>query len=209
MITRAFFLSLLILLINTSNSLSKSSDDNLLRILITPSRFETKINQTASNIIVLDKKDIERSSSNSLSELLDSQPGISSGNQGGVGQTSSYFIQGFEKKYVSILIDGVGYADNTATQSETYLNSISLDEIERIEILKGPQGSIYGSSAAGGVISIITKGNSKKGMNTSFLSSFGSYGTVSTTLNTGYSAEKWDLNLSAQIPFWNLFIIGD
>ena len=119
MITRAFFLSLLILLINTSNSLSKSSDDNLLRILITPSRFETKINQTASNIIVLDKKDIERSNSNSLSELLDSQPGISSGNQGGVGQTSSYFIQGFEKKYVSILIDGVGYADNTATQSET------------------------------------------------------------------------------------------
>ena len=103
MITRAFFLSLLIFLINTSNSLSKSSDDNLLRILITPSRFETKINQTASNIIVLDKKDIERSNSNSLSELLDSQPGISSGNQGGVGQTSSYFIQGFEKKYVSIL----------------------------------------------------------------------------------------------------------
>ena len=94
------------------------------------------------------------------------------------------------------MIDGVSYADNTATQSETYLNSISLDEIERIEILKGPQGSIYGSSAAGGVISIITKGNSKKGMNTSFLSSFGSYGTASTTLNTGYSAEKWDLNLS-------------
>ena len=96
----------------------------------------------------LDKTDIENSNSNSLSEILDSQPGISSGNQGGIGQTSSYFIQGFEKKYISILIDGVSYADNTATQSETYLNSISLDEIERIEILKGPQGSIYGSSAA-------------------------------------------------------------
>ncbi|MDC0094068.1 TonB-dependent receptor [Alphaproteobacteria bacterium] len=196
MATRAFFLSLLFLLINTSNSLSKSSEDNLLRILITPTRFETKINQTASNVIILDRKDIERSSSNSLSEILDSQPGISSGNQGGVGQTSSYFIQGFEKKYISILIDGVSYADNTPTQSETYLNSISLDEIERIEILKGPQGSIYGSSAAGGVISIITKGNFKKGMNTSFQSKFGSYGTVSTTLNTGYSAEKWDFNLS-------------
>ena len=196
MITRAFFLSLLILLTNTSNSLSKSSDDNLLRILITPTRFESKINQTASNVIIIDRQDIENSNSNSLSEILDSQPGISSGNQGGVGQTSSYFIQGFEKKYISILIDGVSYADNTATQSETYLNSISLDEIERIEILKGPQGSIYGSSAAGGVISIITKANSKKGMNTSFQSNFGSYGTVSSTLNTGYSAEKWDLNLS-------------
>ena len=196
MITRAFFLSLLILLINTSNSLSKSSDDNLLRILITPTRFESKINQTASNVIIIDRQDIENSNSNSLSEILDSQPGISSGNQGGVGQTSSYFIQGFEKKYISILIDGVSYADNTATQSETYLNSISLDEIERIEILKGPQGSIYGSSAAGGVISIITKANSKKGMNTSFQSNFGSYGTASSTLNTGYSAEKWDLNLS-------------
>ncbi|MDC1356932.1 TonB-dependent receptor [Pseudomonadota bacterium] len=196
MIIRAFFLSLLVILTNTSNSLSESSDDNLLRILITPTRFETKINQTASNVIILDRKDIERSSSNSLSEILDAQPGISSGNQGGFGQTSSYFIQGFEKKYISILIDGVSYADNTPTQSETYLNSISLDEIERIEILKGPQGSIYGSSAAGGVISIITKGNFKKGMSTSFQSTFGSYGTVSTTLKTGYSTEKWDWNLS-------------
>ena len=195
--TRAFFLCLLILLTNISNGLSNSqSDENLLRILITPTRFETKINQTASNVIILDRKDIENSNSNSLSELLDSQPGISSSNQGGVGQTSSYFIQGFEKKYISILIDGVSYADNTATQSETYLNSISLDEIEKIEILKGPQGSIYGSSAAGGVISIITKNNYKKGMNASLYSNLGSYGTASSTLNTGYSGEKWDLNLS-------------
>ena len=197
MTTRVFISFFLILLTNISNSLSNpQSDEDLLRILITPTRFETKVNQTASNVIILDKKDIENSNSNSLSELLDSQPGISSGNQGGIGQTSSYFIQGFEKKYISILIDGVSYADNTAPQSETYLNSISLDEIERIEILKGPQGSMYGSSAAGGVISIITKNNSKKGINTSLYSNFGSYGTVSSTLNTGYSGKKWDLNLS-------------
>ena len=197
MTTRALFLFFIYTISIVSNGVSETiPDDKLLRILITPNRFQTKLNQTASNIIVIDKTDIENSNSNSLSEILDSQAGISSGNQGGVGQTSSYFIQGFEKKYVSILIDGVSYADNTATQSETYLNSISLDEIERIEILKGPQGAIYGSSAAGGVISIITKGNSKKGMNTSFQSNIGSYGTASSTLNTGYSAEKWDLNLS-------------
>ena len=197
MLIRAFFLSMLILSTNISNGISKSSsDDNLLRILITPNRFETKVNQTASNVIILDRKDIENSNSSTLSEILDSQSGITSGNQGGIGQTSSYFVQGFEKKYISILIDGVSYADNTATQSETYLNTISLDEIERIEILKGPQGSIYGSSGAGGVISIITKGNSKKGINTSIASNFGSYGTVSSTLNTGYSADKWDLNFS-------------
>jgi len=197
MFVRAVFLSLLFLLSNISNSLSESSSDqNLLRILITPNRFETKINQTASNIIVIDKKDIENSNTNSLSELLNAQVGITSNNQGGVGQTSSYFIQGFEKKYISILIDGVSFADNTATQSETYLNSISLEEIERIEILKGPQGAIYGSSAAGGVISIITKGNNKKGMNNSFSSRFGSFGTVSSNINTGYSADKWSVNLS-------------
>lgn len=194
---RGFFLFLLILSTNISNSFSNSlSDENLLRILITPNRFETKVNQTASNVIILERNDIENSSSSTLSEILDSQPGITSGNQGGIGQTSSYFVQGFEKKYISILIDGVSYADNTATQSETYLNTISLDEIERIEILKGPQGSIYGSSGAGGVISIITKGNSKKGINISIASNFGSYGTFSNTLNTGYSADKWDLNFS-------------
>jgi vitamin B12 transporter len=197
MTTRALFLFFIYMISIMSNGVSETiPDDKLLRILITPNRFQTKLNQTASNIIVINKTDIENSNSNSLSEILDSQAGISSGNQGGVGQTSSYFIQGFEKKYISILIDGVSYADNTATQSETYLNSISLDEIERIEILKGPQGAIYGSSAAGGVISIITKRNSKKGMNTSFQSNIGSYGTGSSTLNTGYSAEKWDLNLS-------------
>jgi vitamin B12 transporter len=165
MTTRALFLFFIYMISIVSNGVSETiPDDKLLRILITPNRFQTKLNQTASNIIVIDKTDIENSNSNSLSEILNSQSGINSGNQGGVGQTSSYFIQGFEKKYISILIDGVSYADNTATQSETYLNSISLDEIERIEILKGPQGAIYGSSAAGGVISIITKGNSKKGI---------------------------------------------
>ena len=97
MLIRALFLSLLILSTNISNSLSKSSsDNNLLRILITPNRFDTKVNQTASNVIILDRKDIENSSSSTLSEILDSQPGITSGNQGGIGQTSSYFVQGFE-----------------------------------------------------------------------------------------------------------------
>ena len=72
MLIRAFFLSLLILSTNISNSLSKSSsDNNLLRILITPNRFDTKVNQTASNVIILDRKDIENSSSSTLSEILD------------------------------------------------------------------------------------------------------------------------------------------
>ena len=136
MISRGFFLFFIYMVSISCNGIAETIPDNeSLRILITPNRFQTKLNQTASNIIILDKTDIENSNSNSLSDILDSQPGISSGNQGGIGQTSSYFIQGFEKKYVSILIDGVSYADNTATQSETYLNSISLDEIERIEIL--------------------------------------------------------------------------
>ena len=194
---REFCLFFLILLTNISISFSKQlSNDDPVRILITPNRFDIKVNQTSSNVIVLDRKDIENSSSNTLSEVLNSIPGVSSGNQGGIGQTASYFLQGFEKKYISILIDGISFADNTAPQPETYLNSISLDEIERIEILKGPQGAIYGSSASGGVISIITKANYKKGMNTSIETNLGSYGTISSTFNNGYSAENWDLNLS-------------
>ena len=197
MLVRLFCLFLLILSANISFCFAKStSDENPIRILITPNRFDIKVNQTSSNVIVLDRKDIENSSSNTLSEILNSIPGVSSGNQGGIGQTASYFLQGFEKKYISILIDGVSFADNTAPQPETYLNSISLDEIERIEILKGPQGAIYGSSASGGVISITTKANYKKGLNTSIVSNIGSYGTVSSTFNNGYSAENWDLNLS-------------
>jgi outer membrane cobalamin receptor len=101
---RLFCLFLLILSANISFCFAKStSDENPIRILITPNRFDIKVNQTSSNVIVLDRKDIENSSSNTLSEILNSIPGVSSGNQGGIGQTASYFLQGFEKKYISIL----------------------------------------------------------------------------------------------------------
>jgi outer membrane receptor for ferrienterochelin and colicin len=89
MTTRGFFLFFIYMISIVSNGVSETiPDDKLLRILITPNRFQTKLNQTASNIIVIDKTDIENSNSNSLSEILNSQPGINSGNQGGVGQTS-------------------------------------------------------------------------------------------------------------------------
>ena len=82
MTTRGLFLFFIYTISIVSNGVSETiADDKLLRILITPNRFQTKLNQTASNIIVINKTDIENSNSNSLSEILDSQAGISSGNQ--------------------------------------------------------------------------------------------------------------------------------
>ena len=75
---------------------------------------------------------------------------------GGQGSKPSYFLRGFPKKYLKVIIDGMNISDPTAPQAETYLQNIALDDIKKIEILKSPQGSVHGGQAAGGVISITT-----------------------------------------------------
>ncbi len=161
MITRAFIISLILLVISTS----KSFTDELrpLRIVITPSRIVQDISKTNSFISVITEEDIKNSSATNIIELLNSNTSLGIASTGGAGSTPSYFLRGFAKKYLKVTVDGLDISDPTGTQSETYLQDISLGDINRIEILKSAQGSIHGSQAAGGLIAITTKdGNYNK-----------------------------------------------
>ena len=155
MITRAFILSLTLLVISTS----KSFTDELkpLRIVITPSRIVQDISKTNSFISVITEEDIKNSSATNIIELLNANTSLGIASTGGVGSTPSYFLRGFAKKYLKVTVDGLDISDPTGTQSETYLQDISIGDIKKIEILKSAQGSIHGSQAAGGLIAITTK----------------------------------------------------
>ena len=135
---------------------SQTLDDELINIVVTRSGFEQKIKNTNSFIKVITKKDIEKSSANNLVDLLKIESSIGIASTGGTGSIPSYFLRGFPKKYLKVTVDGMNIADHTATQAETYLQNISLDNIQKIEILKSPQGSVHGGQAAGGVIAITT-----------------------------------------------------
>jgi len=154
MISRALILSLILLVISTS----KSFTDELkpLRIVITPSKIAQDISKTNSFISVITEEDIKNSSATNIIELLNANTSLGIASTGGVGSTPSYFLRGFAKKYLKVTVDGLDISDPTGTQSETYLQDISIGDIKKIEILKSAQGSIHGSQAAGGLIAITT-----------------------------------------------------
>mgnify|MGYP003321715757 CR=1 FL=1 len=81
------------------------------------------------------KKDIEKSSATNLVDLLKTESSIGIASTGGPGSVPSYFLRGFPKKYLKVTVDGMNISDPTATQAETYLQNISLDNIQKIEIL--------------------------------------------------------------------------
>jgi vitamin B12 transporter len=145
---------------------------------------------------VIDTQEIERGGQTTLVELLQQQPGIETTNNGGAGKASGIFMRGTNSGHVVVLIDGVRM--QSATTGTTTFENIPLNQIDRIEIIRGPTSSLYGQDAVGGVIQLFTK----KGESApKFYANLG-YGTYDTTLaeaglrgkvrDTGYA-----LNVSA------------
>jgi len=133
-----------------------SADDTALeRIIVTATRMEMPVDQALSSVIVIDREQIERSLAADVAELLRFHAGLELGRNGGPGQTTSLFIRGTESNHTLVMIDGVEV--NPGTLGAAALQNISPRLIERIEIVKGPRSSLYGSEAIGGVINIITR----------------------------------------------------
>ena len=90
-----------------------------------------------------------------VTELIARLAGVRTASNGGLGKTSSLFVRGTESRHVLLLVDGVRYG--SATAGTPSFDTIALESIERIEVLKGPASALYGSDAVGGVIQIFTR----------------------------------------------------
>src|SRR5690606_3935025 len=123
---------------------------------------------------VIEREEIERSQARDLIELLRGRAGIDVGNTGGRGKLSSLYIRGTESDHVLVLVDGVKM--NSATAGMPAFQDLPLAQIERIEIIRGPRSSLYGSEAIGGVIQVFTRDGGAPGLSRHARVGAGSHG---------------------------------
>lgn len=125
------------------------------QVVVTASRTAQTQDQALAPVTVIDRAEIERRQPQSLPDLLRGEAGISLANNGGAGKATSLFLRGTESDHVVVLIDGVRIG--SATSGGAALQDIPVEQIDRIEIVRGPFSSLYGSEAIGGVIQIFTR----------------------------------------------------
>ncbi len=125
-------------------------------VVVTGTRTAITADQSLAAIEVIGRDELERSQAHSLQDLLRGRAGIDLANQGGRGKVSTLFMRGTESDHTLFLIDGVRVG--SATSGLTALQDLPLELIERVEIVRGPRSSLYGSEAIGGVIQVFTRG---------------------------------------------------
>lgn len=140
---------------------AQSTESNLDPVTVTSSYYETKASKTGRNITVITAKDIAQLPVRTPDELLRFLPGIDVQTRGALGAQSDISMRGGTFQQVLVILDGLRLNDPNTGHFNGYI-PVVLDEIEKIEVLKGASSGIYGSDAVGGVIYITTKTFSKK-----------------------------------------------
>jgi len=131
------------------------SATNLDGVVVTATRTAIDVDSALAPVEVIDRAEIERSQARSLPDLLRGRAGVSMSNQGGDGKLTTLFLRGSESDHVVVLVDGIRIG--SATSGLVSLQNLPLALVERVEIVRGPRSSLYGSEALGGVIQIFTR----------------------------------------------------
>ncbi|WP_199099388.1 TonB-dependent receptor [Dyella sp. ASV21] len=134
---------------------------SLSSVIVTATRTSITTDEALSSVTVITRADIERLQPTSVRDLLVGLPGVSFAQSGGLGQQSSLFLRGTNSTHTLVLIDGVRIGAVGAGLAA--FEQIPVDQIERIELVRGPRSSLYGADAVGGVIQIFTRHGSADG----------------------------------------------
>lgn len=126
-------------------------------IVVTATRLPTPLSEVASSVTVITAEQIERKQFRTVSEALTTVPGLSVVQLGSAGQQTSVFMRGANSNQTLVLIDGMVANDPTSPSGAFDFSNLVIDNIERIEVVRGPQSTLYGSAAIGGVINIVTR----------------------------------------------------
>jgi vitamin B12 transporter len=132
-----------------------ASDETLGEVVVTATRIKQPLTQSLSSTTVITRQDIRDSQAPDLPSILRNVAGVEIDQGGGIGKTAGLFLRGTESKHALVLVDGVRI--NSATSGSTALDQLMLDQIERIEVVRGNVSSVYGSEAIGGVVQIFTR----------------------------------------------------
>jgi vitamin B12 transporter len=190
---KTFIASLLIISFTFLKAQTDTLKSSLSEIVVTATKTETPYYAVASSVTVFTREDIEKANVNDVIELLRRAPGISITQLGGPGKISYAFIRGANSSHTLVYIDGVKMNDPTSPNNAFDFANLTTGDIERIEIVRGPQSTLYGADAAAGVINIITR---KAGVNNYSLNLEGG----------SHSTYKGALNLNSALGRLNYFI---
>ena len=137
-------------------AVSAASDDYLDTVLVSASRTPSTLGKVGSSVTIIDRSTFDFRQANFAVDLLRHVPGVTISNAGGVGKQTQLRMRGAEGNHVMVMIDGVE-ANDLAGNDEFEFGNLSTADIERIEVVRGPQSSLWGSDALAGVINIITR----------------------------------------------------
>lgn len=169
---------------------------SLNEVVVTPTKFPKKVSETGKVVTVISKAQLDRSAGKDLAQLLNEQAGVViSGAGSNPGKDKAVYLRGALGKYTVVLLDGIPVTDPSGVGGAFDLRLLPIDMIERIEILKGSQSTLYGSDAIAGVINIITKKSGNKTMGGYGTVSYGTYNTFKGNVGVNGSTKVVDYNV--------------
>ena len=172
-----------------------AATNKLEEVVVTSSRIAMPLRQIGTSVSVITQEEIKQLGFNSLVDVLRSQPAVGVTNAGGAGGVSSLRIRGEEGYRTLMLLDGIDISDTSAPQTGPRVEQLLSSGIQRVEILRGPQGLMYGADA-GGVVNITTVAP-REGLGGEVSAEGGRYGTRQFAANVGGGNDTVDFNLSA------------
>ncbi len=176
-----------------SSALAEEKTIRLQEITVTASRIEEAVKESPSSITVIGRSDIEAMNVRFLPDVLRGVPALNIRQTGGTGKLATVTLRGANARHVLVMIDGIKV--NSTTTGAFDFSGINVDDIERIEIIKGPQSIMHGSEAMAGVINIITKkGKDRPRLDASFET--GSFGTYKPSLTFSGGTERLDYRIT-------------
>jgi vitamin B12 transporter len=125
-------------------------------IIVTATKLETPAREVASSVTVITAEEIEEKQQASVAEVLRAVPGVDIVRSGGPGEQTSIFLRGANSSQTLVLVDGIEVNDPIDPNRAFNFAFLDTYNIERVEIVRGPQSTLYGSDAMGGVVNIIT-----------------------------------------------------
>jgi vitamin B12 transporter len=211
--------SLACLLLATASPLPAFAQDSagsffsLPLLVVSATAFPTPADQIGSSVTVITAEEIERLQRRTVPDLLATVPGLNVVQSGSPGAQTSIFIRGMNSNQTKVFIDGIEVSDPTSPPRAFDFGALTTGDIERVEVLRGPQSGLYGSDAMGGVISIFTKKGSGPAKWATMIEG-GSFGTFnkSAQVSGGTDRSNYAFTVSnyvaASVPVTPLSLLG-
>src|SRR5438309_11349088 len=163
-------------------------------IVVTATRFDIPLDQSPATVSVISSEDIEQKQIQRVSDALREVPGLSVVQTGTAGQLTSVFTRGLRSEHTQVLLDGVPI--NQGLQGAFNFADLTTDDIGRIEVVRGPQSTLYGPRALAGVIQIFTK-QGEGAPEISLSGEGGSYDTFREALQSDGKSDNFDYSIGA------------